>query len=78
MCVHQLDNEVFDIIDARCNHEFHSEVCFNMNIGGISLCIVFVSGFNQLQIMQGMNNLKSETLVWKSGLLGWSLDDFAP
>ena len=21
--MHQLDNEVFDIIDARCNHEGH-------------------------------------------------------
>ena len=25
ICVHYLDNKVFDIIDARCNHEVRSD-----------------------------------------------------
>ena len=29
MCVHQLDNNVFDIIDARCNREVHIEINFD-------------------------------------------------
>ena len=31
--MHWLDNKVFDIIDARCNHEVHCFVLFMMITG---------------------------------------------
>jgi len=29
--VHQLDNKVLDIVDARCNHEVYSNIKFRKN-----------------------------------------------
>jgi len=29
--VHQLDNKVLNIVDARCNHEVYSSIRFNEN-----------------------------------------------
>jgi hypothetical protein len=48
--VHQLDNKVFDINDARCNREVCTEICL---FGEFFIFIFYFTKFSKVKIPSG-------------------------